>query len=96
MIVNAIANLGQGVRSWLDKLGYATRMFFSMLGASFGLLRRPRLITDQIHFIGNYSLVIIAVSGLFRRLCAWACKAITRSINTVPGTERWACWWPCR
>jgi phospholipid/cholesterol/gamma-HCH transport system permease protein len=24
-----------------------------------------RLVTDQIHFIGNYSLVIIAVSGLF-------------------------------
>ena len=65
MIVNAIANLGQAVRLFLVNLGYATRMFFNMLGASFGLLRRPRLITDQIHFIGNYSLVIIAVSGLF-------------------------------
>jgi phospholipid/cholesterol/gamma-HCH transport system permease protein len=36
-----------------------------MLRASGGLLRRPRLVTDQVHFIGNYSLVIIAVSGLF-------------------------------
>jgi phospholipid/cholesterol/gamma-HCH transport system permease protein len=35
------------------------------LFSGFGLWRRPRLITDQIHFIGNYSLVIIAVSGLF-------------------------------
>jgi phospholipid/cholesterol/gamma-HCH transport system permease protein len=33
--------------------------------ASPGAFRRPRLITDQVHFIGNYSLVIIAVSGLF-------------------------------
>jgi phospholipid/cholesterol/gamma-HCH transport system permease protein len=29
------------------------------------LWRRLRLVSDQIHFIGNYSLVIIAVSGLF-------------------------------
>ena len=29
------------------------------------LLRRPRLVTKQIHFLGNYSFVIIAVSGLF-------------------------------
>jgi len=65
MIVQAIASLGRGVREWLESLGYATRMAFDMLRLSAGLLRRPRLITDQIHFIGNYSLVIIAVSGLF-------------------------------
>jgi phospholipid/cholesterol/gamma-HCH transport system permease protein len=57
--------IGGGLRVWLYNVGYATRMFFSMLQASLGLWRRPRLITDQIHFIGNYSLVIIAVSGLF-------------------------------
>ena len=28
-------------------------------------LRRPRLIVDQIYFIGNYSLSIVTVSGLF-------------------------------
>ena len=28
-------------------------------------MRRPGLVPDQIHFIGNYSLVIITVSGLF-------------------------------
>ncbi|HTD06426.1 lipid asymmetry maintenance ABC transporter permease subunit MlaE, partial [Undibacterium sp.] len=39
--------------------------FFSILLSVTGLWRRPRLVTDQIHFIGNYSLVIIAVSGLF-------------------------------
>ncbi len=64
-MINAIGSLGFAVRTWLANLGYATRMFVRMLSLSFGLLRRPRLITDQIHFIGNYSLVIIAVSGLF-------------------------------
>jgi len=63
--LKAIEGLGRGARQWLCNLGYATRMLFSMLRVSGGLWRRPRLITDQIHFIGNYSLVIIAVSGLF-------------------------------
>ncbi len=28
-------------------------------------LRRPALVRDQVHFLGNYSLAIITVSGLF-------------------------------
>ncbi len=64
-MIGAIGGLGYAIRMWLTDLGYAARMFGRMLMLSFGLLRRPRLITDQIHFIGNYSLVIIAVSGLF-------------------------------
>ena len=31
----------------------------------YALLRRPRLVTDQIHYMGNYSLAIIVVSGTF-------------------------------
>nr|WP_154134159.1 MULTISPECIES: lipid asymmetry maintenance ABC transporter permease subunit MlaE [Herbaspirillum] len=57
--------MGRSVREFVVGVGFAARMFINMLGASLGLLRRPRLITDQIHFIGNYSLVIITVSGLF-------------------------------
>ena len=53
------------MREWLDNVGFATRIFFAILRASGGLLRRFRLITTQIHFIGNYSLLLIAVSGLF-------------------------------
>ena len=64
-MIALFGSLGFAIRSWLTDLGYAARMFWRLLGVSFGLLRRPRLITDQIHFIGNYSLVIIAVSGLF-------------------------------
>lgn len=60
-----LETIGRGTREWLSNLGYGTRTFFSLLFATGGMLRRPRLVTDQIHFIGNYSLVIIAVSGLF-------------------------------
>jgi len=60
-----ITALGRAVRTQVSYIGYAARMFMRVLGASAGLLRRPRLVTDQIHFVGNYSFVIIAVSGLF-------------------------------
>ncbi|RJF99676.1 lipid asymmetry maintenance ABC transporter permease subunit MlaE [Noviherbaspirillum saxi] len=65
MIVDLIAGLGRRVRESVSNVGFAARSFLAVLGASGGMLRRPRLVTDQIHFIGNYSLVIIAVSGLF-------------------------------
>lgn len=65
MSLNLLAALGRGTRETIGGLGFAVRTFFNMLGVSVGLLRRPRLVSDQIHFIGNYSLVIIAVSGLF-------------------------------
>jgi phospholipid/cholesterol/gamma-HCH transport system permease protein len=65
MIVNAIAALGRGTRERLANLGYAARAFVAIVRACGACWRRPRLVTDQIHFIGNYSLVIIAVSGLF-------------------------------
>lgn len=65
MIVDAISTLGRWTRDTVADVGYAARTFLAVLRASGGLLRRPRLVTDQIHFIGNYSLVIIAVSGLF-------------------------------
>ncbi|HVK95811.1 MAG TPA: lipid asymmetry maintenance ABC transporter permease subunit MlaE [Noviherbaspirillum sp.] len=60
-----VSSLGRWVREAVMNIGFATRTFFAVLYASGSLLRRPRLVTDQIHFIGNYSLVIIAVSGLF-------------------------------
>ncbi|MCX7255802.1 MAG: lipid asymmetry maintenance ABC transporter permease subunit MlaE, partial [Polaromonas sp.] len=41
------------------------RLFFQLLTTLGTSLRRFGLIRDQIHFLGNYSLVIIAVSGLF-------------------------------
>lgn len=65
MIGRFLRWLGGALREFVADVGYGTRMFFAVLRASGGLLRRPRLVSDQVHFIGNYSLVIIAVSGLF-------------------------------
>jgi phospholipid/cholesterol/gamma-HCH transport system permease protein len=60
-----ISAIGRGVIDGVGTLGYAARMFLRLVVEFFPLLRRPRLVTKQIHFLGNYSLVIIAVSGLF-------------------------------
>ena len=59
------ANVGFATRSKLADLGWSTRLFVRLV-ASFGsAMRRFGLVRDQIHFLGNYSLAIIAVSGLF-------------------------------
>lgn len=65
MILDTIAALGSAIRVYLGNLGYAARLFFATLGASLTLWRRPRLVVSQILFIGNHSMVIIGVSGLF-------------------------------
>jgi phospholipid/cholesterol/gamma-HCH transport system permease protein len=65
MMAAFLSAIGRGLREFVTSLGFATRTFFCVIAASGGLVRRPRLIVSQIHFIGNYSLVLIAVSGLF-------------------------------
>lgn len=65
MIAKLLGALGASVRETIAGTGRATRAFFAILGVSGGLIKRPRLITDQVHFIGNYSMIIIGVSGLF-------------------------------
>ncbi|HEY4318074.1 MAG TPA: lipid asymmetry maintenance ABC transporter permease subunit MlaE [Herbaspirillum sp.] len=65
MILNWLGSVGNTTRERLAGIGFSVRMLWAILRGSGSLLRRPRLVTDQIHFIGNYSLVIIAVSGLF-------------------------------
>ncbi|CAB3899963.1 lipid asymmetry maintenance ABC transporter permease subunit MlaE [Achromobacter anxifer] len=62
---NAIGALGGWVRNRVSGIGYFTRFFGSMLARSGIALSRPRLVSQQVHFIGNYSLLIIAVSGMF-------------------------------
>jgi phospholipid/cholesterol/gamma-HCH transport system permease protein len=64
-MIGLLTTIGRWTRETIGNIGYATRVLFEMLRASGGLLRRFRLITTQIHFIGNYSLLLIAVSGLF-------------------------------
>ena len=63
--MNFIANIGFAVRSFLADLGHGAALFVRLMRL-FGLtMRRFGLVRDQIHFLGNYSLAIIAVSGLF-------------------------------
>jgi phospholipid/cholesterol/gamma-HCH transport system permease protein len=64
MIMQLLEKIGCHVRESIERLGYTTRSFFNLLGVSPGALRRPTLISEQVHFIGNYSLLIIAISGL--------------------------------
>jgi phospholipid/cholesterol/gamma-HCH transport system permease protein len=60
-----IANLGYAVRSYLGGLGYGARLFVRLVRLFGENMQRFSLVRDQIHFLGNYSLAIIAVSGLF-------------------------------
>ncbi len=59
------SDIGFAVRSKLANLGYGARLFLRLLFQGARSLRRFGLVRDQIHFLGNYSLAIIGVSGLF-------------------------------
>jgi phospholipid/cholesterol/gamma-HCH transport system permease protein len=62
---NFISGLGFAVRQQLSHLGHAARLFVSLMAMLGPALKRFGLVRDQIFFLGNYSLAIIAVSGLF-------------------------------
>jgi phospholipid/cholesterol/gamma-HCH transport system permease protein len=64
-MTNVLAAIGRFVLDTFARIGFVTRSFVGLLGKLPGSLRRPALISEQIHFIGNYSLLIITVSGLF-------------------------------
>ncbi len=57
--------VGQATRMKLADMGYGARLFLRLLTTLGATLRRPRLLSEQIFFLGNYSLAIIVVSGLF-------------------------------
>lgn len=59
------SRIGYSVRMKLVDMGSAARLFLSLLSNVGILFRRFGLVRDQIHFMGNYSLAIIAVSGTF-------------------------------
>ncbi len=64
-ISQSIEHLGRTVRVSISQVGFFTLFFLRLLSQSGIVLRRPRLLTQQVHFIGNHSLLIIVVSGLF-------------------------------
>ncbi len=64
-ISRVLTQVGRQTRLRVRGLGFFTRFFFTLLARSGIVFQRPRLVSQQVHFIGNYSLLIIAVSGLF-------------------------------
>ncbi|MFZ4757252.1 MAG: lipid asymmetry maintenance ABC transporter permease subunit MlaE [Burkholderiaceae bacterium] len=64
-MIALLERTGGWVRGRLAGIGHGARFFVRLLALSPGALARPRLVIDQLQFIGNRSLSIIAVSGLF-------------------------------
>ena len=60
-----VASIGAGTRRFLADLGFGLRLFLRLVVLLPRTLRRPQLIVQQVFFLGNSSLSIIAVSGLF-------------------------------
>ena len=58
-------HVGYAVRTKLADVGMGARLFARLLWLFGDVMRRPGLVRDQVHFLGNYSLSIIAMSGLF-------------------------------
>lgn len=59
------AELGMWARHKSADLGYAARLLARLLWLVGPTFKRGRLLADQVHFLGNHSLAIITVSGLF-------------------------------
>ncbi len=59
------ARIGRAVRLHLADMGRGARLFGRLVRLLGACLGRFGLVRDQVHFLGNYSLAIITVSGLF-------------------------------
>ena len=59
------SDVGFALRAKLGDMGYGARLYLRLLVSIGATLKRPALLRDQVHFMGNYSLAIIAVSGVF-------------------------------
>lgn len=64
-MIDDIAKLGAWTLGRLAGLGFGLRFLLRLAWLSLLSLRRPGLIIEQLYFIGNRSLSIITVSGLF-------------------------------
>jgi len=63
--MDALADLGQRGIEATRRLGRAHLLLLAMLRGSAEVLRRPRLLGQQIFSVGVLSVLIIAVSGIF-------------------------------
>ena len=58
-------DVGFALRSKLADVGAGARLLARLLALAGPALGRGRLVVDQVHFLGNHSLAIITVAGLF-------------------------------
>jgi phospholipid/cholesterol/gamma-HCH transport system permease protein len=63
--MNWIASIGAVCLRFVEALGVFARLLFQVIARTLSIWKKPRLIAAQIHFLGNHSLAIILVAGLF-------------------------------
>ncbi|ALT78276.1 MULTISPECIES: lipid asymmetry maintenance ABC transporter permease subunit MlaE [unclassified Roseateles] len=63
--LDGLARLGRATRGQLAEVGAGTRLFMQVLARTPQALMRFGLVREQVYFLGNRSLSIIGVSGLF-------------------------------
>ncbi len=63
--LNSVAALGALFLQFVCALGGFALLLAKILARTAAILKRPRLIAAQVHFLGNHSLAIILVAGLF-------------------------------
>ncbi|MFN4959515.1 MAG: lipid asymmetry maintenance ABC transporter permease subunit MlaE [Burkholderiales bacterium] len=64
-VLNSVAALGAVFLQFVCALGGFALLLAKILARTAAILKRPRLIAAQVHFLGNHSLAIILVAGLF-------------------------------
>ena len=64
-VLNSVAALGALFLQFVSALGGFALLLGKILARTAAILKRPRLIAAQVHFLGNHSLAIILVAGLF-------------------------------
>jgi phospholipid/cholesterol/gamma-HCH transport system ATP-binding protein len=65
LALNRLGQIGALTRHTLADWGYGAKLFAVLLALPHLAFRRWALLRDQIHFLGNYSLSIVGISGLF-------------------------------
>ncbi|MBK1653702.1 ABC transporter permease [Allochromatium vinosum] len=65
MMLDPLVRLGRGVLDALERLGRGHLLLLAILLGLGEVLRRPRLLWEQLFNIGVLSLLIVGVSGLF-------------------------------
>ncbi len=64
-MIRFLSNTGATLRLLLIAVGASFKLFVSLIKLFRPCMRRFNLVVEQMHFLGNYSLAIISISGLF-------------------------------